>query len=313
MVAREEKIKDVHNFLERKVSKQHKRTDQLLLPASEKREHNVSRHIEIICIGNELLIGKTLNTNATWMAKRATALGSEVRRITVVSDDVDEIAAATIEALKRKPQSIITTGGLGPTFDDKTLEGISKALERKLEINEKALKMVKEKYEAYAREGRIEKVDLTPPRIKMAKLPEKAEPLHNPVGTAPGVMIKTKGAILVALPGVPSEMKAIFEESIVPLLKKQAGDVTFFETSILADSIMESALAPLIDQVMHDNACVYIKSHPKGEEDIPHIELHFSTTAKDSKTGKNRLGEAIIQLSELIEKKGGKTRIRKSR
>jgi hypothetical protein len=60
---------------------------------------------------------------------------------------------------------------------------------------------------------------------------------------------------------------------------------------------------------MHDNASVYIKSHPKGEENIPHIELHFSTTAKDSRTGKSRLGEAIIQLSELIEKNGGKVRI----
>jgi molybdopterin-biosynthesis enzyme MoeA-like protein len=72
---------------------------------------------------------------------------------------------------------------------------------------------------------------------------------------------------------------------------------------------MESTLAPLIDKVMHDNTCVYIKSHPKGEENIPHIELHFSTTAKDSRTGKSRLGEAIIQLSELIEKNGGKVRI----
>jgi len=248
----------------------------------------MSTEMEIICVGNELLIGKTLNTNATWMAKLATSLGVEVRRITVVSDDVDEIAEATVEALTRKPQFIITTGGLGPTFNDKTLEGIAKALRRKLETNEKALKMVKEKYEAYAKEGRMEKVDLTPPRVKMAMLPESAEPLCNSVGTAPGVLIEAKGAFLIALPGVPSEMKVIFEESVVPLLKKQAGDLTFFETSIFAGSIMESTLAPLIDKVMHDNASVYIKSHPKGEENIPHIELHFSTTAKDSRTGKSR-------------------------
>jgi molybdenum cofactor synthesis domain-containing protein len=269
----------------------------------------MSTEMEIICVGNELLIGKTLNTNATWMAKLATSLGVEVRRITVVSDDVDEIAEATVEALERKSQFVITTGGLGPTFDDKTLEGIAKALRRKLEANEKALKMVKEKYEAYAKEGRMEKVDLTPPRVKMAMFPEGAEPLCNSVGTAPGVLIEAKGAFLIALPGVPSEMKVIFEESVVPLLKKQAGDLTFFETSIFADSIMESTLAPLIDKVMHDNACVYIKSHPKGEENIPHIELHFSTTAKGSRTGKSRLGEAIIQLSELIERNGGKVRI----
>lgn len=158
----------------------------------------MNRQMEIVCVGNELLIGKTLNTNATWMAKRATSIGIEVRRITIVSDDVDEIAKAVIEVLKRKPSFIVTTGGLGPTFDDKTLEGISKALGTKTEVNEKALEMVKQKYGAYAEQARIEKADLTPPRIKMSRLPEKSEPVINPVGTAPGVMIK-KVAVLTGL------------------------------------------------------------------------------------------------------------------
>ncbi len=272
----------------------------------------MNREIEIICVGNELLIGKTLNTNAQWMAKRATSLGAIVKRITVASDDVDEIASVIHEALQRKPRFIITTGGLGPTFDDKTLEGIAKALNRKLEVNEKALKMVKEKYEAYAKTGRIEQVELTPHRVKMAKLPENTEPLPNPVGTAPGVIIKIKETFLVALPGVPSEMEAIFDESVASLLKKEAGGVVFFETSIYGDNIMESTLAPLIDQTMHDNPYIYIKSHPKGEEKKPHIEIHFSTTAKESKTAKDRLGKAIIQLSELVEKKGGKIKLKKA-
>jgi len=273
----------------------------------------MSVEMEIICVGNELLIGKILNTNALWMAKRATSLGIVVKRITVVSDDVDEIAAVITETVKRKPRFIVTTGGLGPTFDDKTLEGIAKALKRKLEASEEALKMVREKYEAYVNQGKIDKVELTPPRVKMAKLPEGADPLNNPVGTAPGVLIRVKATMLIAMPGVPSEMEAIFEESIAPLLKKEAGDITFFETSIFADNIMESVLAPLIDQTMHNNPYVYIKSHPKGEEDTPHIELHFSTTAKDSKTAKTRLGNAVIQLTELIEKEGGKTRPQKKK
>ncbi len=262
--------------------------------------------MEIICVGNELLIGKTLNTNAHWLAKRATSLGITVKRITVAADDADEIAEVIREALKRKSRFIITTGGLGPTFDDKTLEGIAKALNLKWEVNEKALQMVREKYEAYAKAGRIEKVELTPARVKMAKLPESAEPLPNPVGTAPGVLVKVDGTSLIALPGVPSEMEAIFDESVAPLLKKEAGGVSFFETSIHADGIMESALAPLIDKTMHDSPYVYIKSHPKGEEKKPRIEIHFSTTAKDSKTAKDRLGKAIIQLSELVKKNNGK-------
>jgi len=168
--------------------------------------------------------------------------------------------------------------------------------------------MIREKYEAYAKAGRLDSAELTPPRIKMAKLPEGAEPLPNPVGTAPGVQIKVDNIDIIALPGVPSEMEAIFDGSVAALLKKEAGDVVFFETSIYADNIMESTLAPLIDVVMRDNPYVYIKSHPRGEERKPHIEIHMSTTAKDSKTAKDRIGKAIIQLSELIKGKGGKVK-----
>jgi nicotinamide-nucleotide amidase len=269
----------------------------------------MNQQMEIICIGNELLIGKTLNTNASWLAKRATTFGIIVKRITVVSDYVGEIASAVHEALKRKTKFIIVTGGLGPTFDDKTLEGMAKALNRKLEVNEKALEIVREKYEAYFEEGKMEKVELTPARVKMATLPERAEPLPNPVGTAPGVIIKIEGSFLIALPGVPPEMEAIFKESVAPLLKEASG-LAFFETSIYADGIMESALAPLIDKAMHDNPYVYIKSHPKGEERKPHIEIHFSTTAKNSKIARDHLGKAMVQLSELAQENGGKIRFK---
>jgi nicotinamide-nucleotide amidase len=265
--------------------------------------------MEIICVGNELLIGKTLNTNAHWLTKRITSLGLNVERITVVGDEVDEIANVIREAVQRKPRFIITTGGLGPTFDDKTLKGIAKALKRKLEVNEKALEMIRKTYETYIEEGKIESVELTPSRVKMATLPEGAEPLPNPIGTAPSIMISLKGNVLIALPGVPLEMETIFEESIAPLLKKEASEVMFFETSIYSHDIIESTLAPLIDQVIHDNPHIYIKSHPKGWG--KGMELHFSTKSKNSKTAKNRLGKAIIQLSELVKKNGGRIKLQK--
>jgi len=267
----------------------------------------MAQPIEIICVGNELLIGKTLNTNAQWLAKRAKTLGLNTRRITIVGDNVDEISSAVREAIQRNPRFLITTGGLGPTFDDKTLEGIAKALECKLEINEEALKMVKEKYRKYAEEHKM-KSELTPPRVKMAKLPEGAKPLFNPIGTAPGVIMEHEDATIVALPGVPSEMKAIFDESVASLLKHVAGDVTFFETNIEVTGVIESEIVPLIDQVMHNNPYVYIKSHPKGAERISRIELHFSTTDKNSGVARKRVSKAFVQLSELIQKKGGKIR-----
>ena len=268
---------------------------------------------EMITVGNELLIGKTLNTNAHWLAKRITSLGGKVARIVVVEDDASEIALSVEEAMQRKNHFIITVGGLGPTFDDKTLEGFSRALECELEINDDALMMIEKKYREYAEEGKMERVEMTPPRVKMAKLPKGARPLFNPVGTAPGVAIQREGKTVVALPGVPSEMKAIFDNSVAPLLKQVAGDVTFFETSMEVTKVIESEIAPLIDQVMHDNPYVYIKSHPKGAESIPRIEFHCSATAKKSVVARKHVTKAFVQLYELIEEKGGKIRPTKMR
>ena len=273
----------------------------------------MNQFVEIFSVGNELLIGKTLNTNAQWLAKRITILGLTTRRITVVADDIDEISNAIKEATQRNPNFLITTGGLGPTFDDKTVEGIAEALKRRIEINEEALKMVKKKYLSYAQEGRIEVAELTPPRIKMAKLPEGATPIPNTVGTAPAVVIKHENMTIIALPGVPSEMKSIFDGEVAPVLKQAARGVTFFETIIEATIVIESEMAPLIDKVMHNNPYVYIKSHPKGAERVPRIEFHLSTTAKDSTIARKHAINALLQLSELIQEKGGKIKPVKSK
>jgi nicotinamide-nucleotide amidase len=262
--------------------------------------------MEIVCVGNELLIGKTLNTNAQWMAKQATVMGLTVNRITVVADDVTEIATAIRETVTRKPRFVITTGGLGPTFDDKTLEGVAEALNRKLAVNTEALKMVKEKYAAYARDKGAKKGELTPPRIKMATLPEKTVPIPNPVGTAPGVQADLKDTVLIALPGVPSEMKAIFNESVVPLLMRASGKSAFYERSVYVDGIMESSLAPLIDKVMQDNSGVYVKSHPKGRENRPHIEIHVSIRVDDAGKAEEKLGRVMAQISGLVVDAGGR-------
>ena len=262
--------------------------------------------IELICVGTELLIGKTLNTNANWLAKRITSLGGNVIRMTVIRDDIDEITPSLKDAMERKNDFIITIGGLGPTFDDKTLEGVAGALKRKMALNDAALEMVEAKYRSYVQEGRMERFELTSPRVKMATLPEGAKPLPNPIGTAPGVLMKSEGKTIISLPGVPSEMKAIFEGSVLPVLKRAAGALTFFEASIDATGVMESELAPAVDRVMHDNPYVYIKSHPKGAERIHRIEFHLSTTADSSNVARNRVSNALAQLCESIEKNGGK-------
>jgi nicotinamide-nucleotide amidase len=272
----------------------------------------MAKRVEIVSIGNELLIGKTLNTNAQWLARRITTLGLSVSRITTVGDDIEQIAKAMQEAIDRKPDFIITTGGLGPTFDDKTLEGVAETFGSKLQVNEKALNMVEAKYERYAKERRQGRFELTPARVKMAKIPDGAEPLPNPVGTAPAIVLKKGSVIVFALPGVPPEMEAIFEDSLASMLKSAAGNLTFFETSLYVEGVMESEMAPFIDQVMHDNPYVYVKSHPMGAEKKPHLELHLSTTDEDSETAKKRVGRALMQLSEIVRAKGGKTKTAKA-
>jgi len=266
----------------------------------------VNVDIEIICVGNELLIGKVKDTNAHYLAKQVTKLGANVKRLTVIQDIVEEIAKTINEAVARKPRFIITTGGLGPTFDDKTLQGIAKALNCKLEVNSKALAMVKQKSIEYAKKsGLPAEIDLTPPRVKMATLPDKTEVVNNPIGTAPGVHVDVAGTELFVLPGVPVEVEAIFEETIAPLIKKAVGNGVFCERSIFANNIVESRLAPLIDKVMSDNKGVYIKSHSMRTENKPRVELHFTIFASQEQTPDEKLAKAAKELSSLIETDGG--------
>jgi nicotinamide-nucleotide amidase len=262
--------------------------------------------LEIICIGNELLIGKIKDTNAYYIAKQATKLGANVKRVTVIQDTIQEISSSVCEAISRKPQFIVTTGGLGPTFDDKTLQGIAKAFNRKLEVNSKALEIVKQKCLEYAKKRQLSlEIEMTPPRVKMATLPQKTEVVNNPVGTAPGVRVEAQGTVLFALPGVPVEMEAIFNETITPLIKQAVGSSMFCEWSIFADNIMESRLAPLIDKIMSDNDGIYVKSHPMRTENKPHVELHLTIVASQEQKPAEKLAKAAKELAILIEADGG--------
>ena len=215
---------------------------------------------EIISIGNELLIGHTLDTNSHWIAKRFTRFGWTLQRITVLRDSLAAIKDGVTGALRRKPDLLITLGGLGPTHDDMTLMGVALALNKRLALNPEALAMVKARY------GALEaSTGLTRFRRKMATLPEGAEPLPNPLGTAPGVMIKVGPTALVSLPGVPSEMKAIFTGSVIPFLKSSKGESPK-EVSIGLVGIIESALAPALDRTRRAFPGLYFKSHPRGRE-----------------------------------------------
>jgi len=252
----------------------------------------------LISIGNELLIGRVVNTNFAWLGRRLTVLGYKVRGGIVVPDDVDDIAWGFRTALGRGASVIISTGGLGPTFDDKTAEGLAKALGVPLILNEEALRMVREKYE---RAG----MGLTEARVKMARLPEGGKPIPNPVGTAPGVEVEVSDALIFLLPGVPSEMQAMFETYVEPKLREGGPKVFFAETTLISVGLPESEAAPLIAKAMKMSERAYIKSHPKGAElGRPLLELHITASGSSKDEALAEVERVAKALRELLEEKG---------
>ena len=251
---------------------------------------------EIIAIGNELLIGHTLDTNSHWIAKRFTKYGWILQRKTVIGDSLPAIKTAVNDSLRRKPDLLITLGGLGPTHDDMTLHGIAQALRRKLTLNDDALAMIKARYQRL--EG---STGLTKFRRKMATLPAGSHALPNPVGTAPGVLIKLGRTRLVALPGVPTEMKAIFNESIIPMIRipdRQAPNEAYLNLV----GIVESALAPALDKTRKAFPGLYFKSHPRGHETGIRSLIQLHIYSVDPRAGSMLDDATSFLLRELSRK-----------
>ncbi|MCX8191744.1 MAG: molybdopterin-binding protein, partial [Nitrososphaerales archaeon] len=262
---------------------------------------------EIIPIGNELLLGEVLDTNSQWMAKKITELGGFVTRITIVGDDVEIISSTIQEALKRRPSWIITCGGLGPTYDDKTLAGIAKATGRELIVNRDAVKMLEERYRILVEKGVVKDGRLTPTRLKMATLPEGAIPIQNRVGTAPAVLLKVNDVKIVSLPGVPSEMKDIFEHSLIPLFKEDIGRIYHSEMFLEVIDIVESKIAPILDKVLEGKSNIYVKSHPKMvEEGRSRLVIHIVGWAYTQEEVEEIVKNTSKELIEMIEGQGGK-------
>jgi len=121
------------------------------------------------------------------------------------------------------------------------------------------------------------------------------------------MQVNLQETTIFVLPGVPSEMQAIFNQTIAPKLKQVTGDMVFCEESIFVDNVGESTLAPAIDKAMAENKGVYIKSHPLNANKMPHIELHLTITAKETENPQRKLEQTITQLTELVHGIGGET------
>jgi nicotinamide-nucleotide amidase len=215
---------------------------------------------EILVIGNEVLAGNVLDSNSHWLCQQVVARGGQVRRITVLRDEPGDIKDGLLSALGRRPELVLTCGGLGPTQDDLTVGAIGEALGRAVGQNAVAYEMIRDFYEGLHARGEVTTPDMLPPRAKMAQMPEGAVPLQNRVGAAPGVLLVHQGITIVSLPGVPAEMKDIFANGLAPWLGSILAEQAYAERTIRTQVWDESILAPAVDLVAGHHPRVYVKS-----------------------------------------------------
>jgi len=215
---------------------------------------------EIVAVGRELLTGHTVDSNSAWIATKLCPLGADVRRIVVVDDEPADVVRELRDARARGARLLVTTGGLGPTFDDRTLEGVAAAFDRRLVEQTDALAFVTRRYAELAANGSVGDAAVTPPRRKMAALPDGATIVDNPVGTAPGVLVVDGDVTLLAVPGVPAEMRAVVEAAVPALLPLFASSGARVVREILSGVGDESVLAGITTRVMAEVPGVYLKS-----------------------------------------------------
>jgi nicotinamide-nucleotide amidase len=188
---------------------------------------------EVISIGDELLIGQVVNTNATWLGQVFADLGIEPSRVVTVRDDFDEIVSE-IGAARDRSDVVIVTGGLGPTHDDITKEAVASLFGVKLEFHQE---LYDELLARYQRAGQA----MSPSNRTQAEVPEGFEVLKNRWGSAPGLVHQGR-CMLVLLPGVPREMKGLMNQYIFPRLREAGGLQPAFRRTLLTTGIAESRL-----------------------------------------------------------------------
>ncbi len=249
--------------------------------------------IEIITIGDELLLGFTTDTNAAYLARELAAHGVEVARRATVGDDADAIASAVRDALERTG-AVITTGGLGPTADDLTKQAIAALFGRGLEMREEIVAMIEERFRVYGFKGRMPVSNR-----QQALVPEGARVLENRHGSAPGIWIEDdRGRWVAMLPGVPREMRGMTLDVIVPELQTRMGSVREVVRSrtLRCMGISESHLADLLGdraRTVRGLPVAYLPS-------IAGIDLRLTTRGMSDGDATALLDAAIAELKPII-------------
>ncbi len=238
---------------------------------------------EILCVGTELLLGDIVNTNAAYLARELAALGIGCYYQSVVGDNAGRLAESLRLALSRADM-VITTGGLGPTYDDLTKETVAQHFGLPMELHQPSLDRMKEILE---RRGR----PFTKNNEKQAYFPKGARIFPNDQGTAPGLAIEQDGKIVIMLPGPPNEMTAMFQQQVRPYLESRSDRVLRSHTIHLFN-IGESAVEDKLHQSMLDHQNPTIAPYAKLGE----VQLRVTAAAANEEEAEAMMKPVIDEI-----------------
>ena len=245
--------------------------------------------VEIITIGNELLSGSTIDTNASFIAASVIEIGLGVSRMSSVGDAPDDIINA-LKSVLPGTKYIIVTGGLGPTDDDRTADAAARAFGRTVELNQEALAAIEKRFAGYASKMPF-------PSQRQAMLPAGVELIPNPRGTASGFLIEDAGREFMFMPGVPAEAEAMTESFIIPRLKVKSG----FKQVILSKSLRvfglwESAVQERLDGQIQEGPGLSLAYLPQ----FPEVRLKITGMGTDEKKVRQEIARAAAIIHERV-------------
>lgn len=260
---------------------------------------------EILAIGSELLLGETIDTNSAYLAQQLAAIGINLFRKSVVGDNEERIATMVGEALDRV-DLLICTGGLGPTVDDVTREAVARALQRPLVFHQHLLDQIEARFRSFGR-------TMSDSNRRQAYVPEGARIVANPRGTAPAFIVEDARGTVVVLPGVPSEMRYLWEHAIMPYLREERGETgVILVRTLHAAGLGESVIGEMIaDLMVQTNPTLGISakraqyelrigakadSRAAAEEMVATVEAVIRERLGSYLLGDERLDQAVARL-----------------
>lgn len=242
-------------------------------------------NVEVVSVGNELVEGAVVDTNSAYIGRRLAEVGAQVIYKTTVGDEVPSLRNAVKLALERA-DVVIVTGGLGPTRDDVTKRTVANVFDCPLVLNELILRRVKEHFE---------KRNMEMPAINtsQAMVPEGAKAFPNPLGTAPAIAIERGKSLLAMLPGVPSEMKLLFEDHILPMVAERAKGRVILHRTLHTCGLTESKIEQML--------AAKVRRLSRGElAYLPgHTGVDLRLTARES--SKQKALKRIRDMEETVE------------